>query len=141
MTVAFAMLENFFAPPCPSNGGYFFAAARLAQISFILAESLALAAALILRFAFGADLTAGFAGAVTFLTLAQRALAAALILARAAALILNFFFGAGAAAAFGEEPKSFSNSVSRAWIFSLSAAALRSCDTDRLIIELIIFLD
>lgn len=101
-------------PVTPSAGGYFFAAARLAQISFILAESLALAAALILRFGFGAGLTAGFATVVAFFTLAHRALAAALILALAAALILNFFFGAGAMTAFGEGPKSFSNSFSRA---------------------------
>jgi hypothetical protein len=67
-----------------------FLAFLLAQIIFILAESLALAAALIFPLAFLAGFTDGF-GPFSF---AHLALAPALILALAALLILYFFLGA-----------------------------------------------
>jgi hypothetical protein len=66
-----------------------FLAFLLAQIIFILAESLALAAALIFRLAF----LAGFTDNFSPLTLAHLALAAAEIFALPAALIFRFFFG------------------------------------------------
>jgi hypothetical protein len=72
------------------TAGYLdFLAFLLAQIIFILAESLALAAALIFRLTFLAGFTDGF-GPFSF---AHLALAAALILALAALLIFHFFFG------------------------------------------------
>jgi hypothetical protein len=73
----------------------------LAQINFNLAESLALAAALIFLLAFGAGVAAGFAS----FTLAHLFLAAAEIFALAAALILNFFFGVVLSAGSFAEPK------------------------------------
>ena len=101
----------------------------LAQIIFILAESLALAAALIFLLAF----LAGFADGFDPFSFAHLALAAALILARAVLLILNFFLGAAWAAGWLEEPNSRPSSFSSDWIFSLSVAALRNCWTDRLL--------
>jgi hypothetical protein len=105
---------------------YFFAAFLAAHTAFNLAESLALAAALILRLplALAGDFAAGF----VLLIFAQRALAAAEILALAAALILNFFFfGAGLAAEVTVEPNNLPSSFSSDWIFSFNAAALRNC--------------
>lgn len=90
---------------------YFFAAFLAAHNAFILAESLALAAALILPLPLA--LGAGFAAGFDPLIFAQRALAAAEILALAAALILNFFFfGAGLAAEATVEPNNRANSFS-----------------------------
>jgi hypothetical protein len=104
---------------------YFFAAFLAAHNSFILAESLALAAALIFVFGF---LAAGFATDFLPLTFAQRNLAAAEILALAAALILNFrFLGAGLAAEVPVEPSRWPSSFSSDWIRSFNAAALRNC--------------
>jgi hypothetical protein len=100
-----------------------FLAFLLAQIIFILAESLALAAALIFPLPFLAGFTDGF-GPFSF---AHLALAAALILALAALLILNFFFGTAGAAGLVEEPNSWPSAFSSDWIFSLSVAALRNC--------------
>jgi hypothetical protein len=100
-----------------------FPAFLLAQAIFILAESLALAAALIFLLAF----RAGFTDAFGPFSLAHLALAPALILARAARLILNFFLGAAGAATVAEEPSSWPSSFSSDWIFSLSVAALRNC--------------
>jgi len=78
--------------PIVSGNWYYldFLAFLLAQIIFILAESLALAAALIFPLAF----LTGFTDAFGPFSFAHLALAPALILARAALLILNFFFGA-----------------------------------------------
>lgn len=101
----------------------------LAQAIFILADSLALAAALIFRLPF----LAGFTDAFVPFTFAHLALAAALILALAALLILNFFRGTAWAAGWAEEPNSWPSSFSSDWIFSLSVAALRNCWTDRLL--------
>lgn len=95
-------------------------ALTLAQRAFAIAESLALAAALILRFFAGA-LTASFAP----LAFAQRAFCAAPILARAVALILLFF---GVAAGAGvEAPRIEASSLFNAKIFSLRSAACRKC--------------
>jgi hypothetical protein len=80
----------------------------LAQIIFILAESLALAAALILPLAFRAGFTDGFPA----LTLAHLALAAAEIFALPAALIFRFFLGTAEAAGLVEEPNSWPSSFS-----------------------------
>ena len=80
-----------------------FAAFLLAQIIFNLAESLALAAALILPLAFLAGFTDGFDP----FRFAHLALAAALILALAALLILNFFLGTAGAADLVEEPNNW----------------------------------
>jgi len=101
----------------------------LAQAIFILADSLALAAALILPLAF----LAGFTDACGPFSFAHLALAAALILALAALLIFHFFFGTASAAGLVEEPNSWPSSFSSDWIFSLSVAALRNCWTDRLL--------
>jgi len=100
-----------------------FPAFLLAQIIFILAESLALAAALIFPLAF----RAGFTEAFDPFTFAHLALAAALILALAALLIVNFFLGTAEAAGLVEEPNSWPSAFSSDWIFSLSVAALRNC--------------
>jgi len=100
-----------------------FLAFLLAQIIFILAESLALAAALIFPLAFLAGFTDGFCP----FSFAHLALAAALILALAALLILNFLLGTAGAAGLVEEPNSWPSSFSSDWIFSLSVAALRNC--------------
>lgn len=79
-----------FAPIVSGTGYYLdFLAFLRAQASFILAEILALAAALIFRLPF----RAGFTDAFVPFRFAHLALAAALILARAALLILNFFRG------------------------------------------------
>jgi len=95
-------------PACTETafgGDYFFPAFLAAHNAFILAESLALAATLILPLFF---LAAGFAAGALPLIFAQRALAAAEILALAAALILNFFFlGAGLAAEVTVEPSNW----------------------------------
>jgi len=85
-----------------------FPAFLLAQIIFILAESLALAAALILPLAFRAGFTDGFDP----FTFAHLALAAALILALPAALIFRFFLGTAWAAGLAEEPNSWPSSFS-----------------------------
>ena len=108
---------------------YFFAAFLAAHTAFILAESLALAAGLILPLAFlAAGAAAAFAAGAAPRTLAQRNLAAAEILALAAALILNFlFFGAGPATEAADEPSSWPSSFSRDWIFSFNVAAVRNC--------------
>ena len=88
-------------PAATKTAGYLaFLAFLLAQIIFILAESLALAAALIFLLPF----LAGFTDAFDPFTFAHLALAAALILALAALLILNFFRGAAGAAAWVENP-------------------------------------
>jgi hypothetical protein len=100
-----------------------FLAFLLAQIIFILAESLALAAALIFLLAFLAGFTDGFDP----FSFAHLALAPALILALAALLIFHFFFGTALAAGWVEEPNSRPSSFSSDWIFSLSVAALRNC--------------
>jgi hypothetical protein len=71
---------------------FFPAALTLAQRIFAIADSLALAAALMVRFFVGA-LVAGFAA----LIFAHRAFCAAATLARPAALMPPFFFGALAA--------------------------------------------
>jgi hypothetical protein len=107
---------------------YFFAALIFAHLAFAKADSLALAAALILNF-FLTGLTALAAGFVA-LTLAQRALAAAEILALADVLILRLCFGAGVITGLVEKPKTWLNSFSRASIFSLRFAAWRNCWTD-----------
>ena len=91
-------------------------ALALAQRAFAAAESLALAAALIVCFLTGA-LTAGFAP----LIFAHRAFWAAAILARPAALIL-LFFGAWAAAG-ARALRSEASSLFNASIFSLRSAA------------------
>ncbi|MGA2787356.1 MAG: hypothetical protein ABSF60_07500 [Verrucomicrobiota bacterium] len=100
-----------------------------AQANFILAESLVLAAALIFLLAF----RPGFTDAFAPFSFAHLALAPALILARAARLILNFFLGAAWASGWVAEPNSRPSSFSSDWIFSLRAAALRNCWTDRLL--------
>ena len=107
------------------RGDYFWAAFLAAQIAFSLAESLALAAGLILPLR---RLAAGFAAGAVPLIFAQRALAAAEIFALAAALILNFFFfGAGPAAAGSGDPSNWFSSFSSDWILSFNVAALRNC--------------
>lgn len=107
---------------------YFLPALRAAHNAFILAESLALAAALILPLALpAAGLAAGFDPDLAARTFAQRALAAAEILALAAALIVNFFLAAGAATEAVVEPSNRPSSFSSDWIFSFNAAALRNC--------------
>lgn len=95
-------------PACTETmlmANYFCAAFLAAHNAFILVESLALAAALILPLPF---LAAGFVP----LIFAQRALAAAEILALAAALILNFFFGDGLAERVTVEPNNWLSSFS-----------------------------
>ncbi|MDD5139437.1 MAG: hypothetical protein PHY43_04145 [Verrucomicrobiales bacterium] len=100
---------------------YFFAAFLAAHTAFILAESLALADALILPLLF---LAAGFVP----LIFAQRNLAAAEILALAAALMVNFFFfGAKPPAEAAGEPSNWLSSFSSDWILSFNVAALRNC--------------
>lgn len=98
---------------------FFPAALILAQRALANAESLDLAAALIVRFLTGA-LTAGFAP----LIFAHRAFWAAAILARPAALIL-LFFGALAVTGAGA-PRIEASSLFNASIFSLRSAAWRS---------------
>lgn len=111
-----------------NHGGrtnYCCAAFLAAQIAFNLAESLALAAGLILPLAFR---VAGLAAGATPLILAQRALAALEILALAAALMVNFFFlPAGRATDAAGEPSNWISSFSSAWIRSFNVAALRNC--------------
>lgn len=109
------------------------AALAFAHLALAAAEIFARPAALIPPFALGAALTA------TFFTLAHRALAAAEIFARWAALIVPFFFGAIAVAIFAGEPKIRPSSFSNDWIFSFKAAALRNCETDNCVIELMPF--
>lgn len=111
--------------PIVSGNWYYldFLAFLLAQTIFILAESLALAAALIFPLAF----LAGFTDAFGPFSFAHLALAAALILARAALLIFHFFFGTASAADLVEEPNSWPSFFSSDWIFSLSVTALRNC--------------
>jgi hypothetical protein len=96
-------------PHAARIAGYLdFPAFLLAQIIFNLAESLALAAALILPLAFRAGFTDDFPA----LTFAHLALAAALILALPAALIFRFFLGTARAAGLAEEPNSWPSSFS-----------------------------
>jgi hypothetical protein len=102
---------------------FFPVALILAQRAFAKAESLALAAALIVLFFAGA-LAAGFTDFVP-LTFAHRALAAALILARAAALIF-LFFGALADTEAGA-PRIEASCLCNASIFPLRSIAWRSC--------------
>jgi len=105
---------------------YFFPAFLAAHNAFILAESLALAAALILPLPL--DFGAAFATGFFPLIFAQRALAAAEIFALAEALILNFFFfGAGPATGAVVEPNNRPSFFSSDWIFSFNPAALRNC--------------
>jgi hypothetical protein len=100
-----------------------FLAFLLAQIIFILAESLALAAALIFLLAFLTRFTDNFRP----LTFAHLALAAAEIFALPAALIFHFFFGTARATDLVEEPNNWLSPFSSDWIFSFNAAALRNC--------------
>jgi hypothetical protein len=100
-----------------------FLAFLLAQIIFILAESLALVAALI----FLLVLLAGFTDNFRPLTFAHLALAAAEIFALPAALIFHFFFGTARAADLVEEPNNWLSLLPSDCIFSFNAAALRNC--------------
>jgi Zn-dependent protease len=95
----------------------------LAQITFILAESLALAAALIFLLAFLARFTGDFRP----LTFAHLALAAAEIFALPAALIFHFLFGTARTADLVEEPNNWPSFFTSDWIFSFNTAALRNC--------------
>ena len=111
-------------------------ALTFAQRAFAAAESLALAAALMVRFLAGA-LTAGLAAVVANLILAHLAFCAAATLARPAALMPPFFFDALATTG-AEAPNSEESSWVNAAIFSFRSAARRNCavvnDDNRLLI-------
>ena len=102
------------------------AALTLAHRAFAIAESLALAAELILPRLFGALTVILVGSALAPLTLAQRAFCAAAILARAAVLIFLGFsldFPKIGAGTFKIEASSFFNASS----FSFKSAARRNC--------------
>ena len=106
-------------PVTTESQSYFFCAAFLAfQNDFILADSFALFAALILRL----DFFTGFPDDFFSFIVAQRAFAAAEILALPAALIFRRLRGAGAPLVPNNRVSSFSND----WILSLMSAARRN---------------
>jgi hypothetical protein len=108
---------------------FFLADFLLAHTAFILAESLALAAVLILPLAF----FTGFTDTLFPLTFAHLARAAAAILALLAALIFRCFFGAELA--WAGAPRIWLSLVSKDAIWTLIPAARRNCCAVTLTIE------